>query len=331
MGEKVVVRAYRDAVRVDDVPAPYDTVHLTVRHPALPARDDVERMSGALGADTSGAPYPVVVVVPGVNVASAGYAWLATALVEAGHVVVTYDWVGELFPGQNGLTPGVDISVATPQAYGTAPTTPALRPVLDRLAAVNAEGPLAGMLDLGRVALLGHSAGGTVALQSASAEWFPEVGAVVTYGSHLMASQQLGFAPGTLVASPASVPVLLVSGTDDGVVSASAIRYGATAGAELHDPVVRTFQESFDSAPEVWYVQVKGAGHLLPVQPEDPTSARGFLEPPLEADQAPLRELFVSLVQEFLATHFGSDAAHAASLSHHLDNPSPHIADIRRR
>ncbi|MFC6152369.1 alpha/beta hydrolase family protein [Nocardioides yefusunii] len=331
MSNEVVVRAYRDAVRVDDVPAPLDTVHLTVRHPAHQARTDAERMSGALAPDLTSAPYPVVVVVPGVNVGSAGYTWLAAELVRAGNVVVTYDWVGELFPGQTGLTPGVDISVATPQAYGTAPTTPALRPVLDRLTALNAEGPLAGIFDMSKVALLGHSAGGTVALQSASPVWFPEVGAVITYGSHLMASQMLGFEPGTLLASPATVPVMLLSGTEDGVVKASSIRYGTEVTDASHDPVARTWAEGLPHAAESWLVQFAGAGHLLPVQPEDPTSARGFLEAPLVADQEPLREIFVALVTEFLATHLGKDPAAAESLSQHCETPSPLIAVLRRR
>lgn len=331
MTTDVVVRAYRDAVRVDGARAPHDTLHLTVRHPALPARTDAERMSGALAADTSGGARPVVIVLPGVNVASAAYTWLAVELVRAGHLVVTYDWVGELFPGQFGLTPGVDISVATPEAYGTAPTTPALRPLLDRLAELHAEGPLAGLLDLGRVALLGHSAGGTVALQSAHPEWFPEVRAVVTYGSHLMASQQLGFAPGTLVGSPATVPVLLVSGSHDGVVNASAIRYGAAPGDERHDPVVRTWTEGLPHSAEASLAVLEGAGHLLLSTPEDATSARGFLEPPLEADQDDLRGALVTLLRAFLGTHLLQSPADQVALDHHFDKPPHHFAELRRR
>ncbi|MGB0102223.1 MAG: hypothetical protein WBP61_18230, partial [Nocardioides sp.] len=124
------MRSIRSAVRVPGAEAPYDTVHLTVRHPALAPRDDVERMSGRLAADDAGAPYPVVVLVSGINCPADSYRWLAFRLVEAGFVVVGYDWVGELFPGEYGLTPGVDILAAGPEHYGERPTTPALAPVL---------------------------------------------------------------------------------------------------------------------------------------------------------------------------------------------------------
>lgn len=331
MSSEAVVRAYRDAVRVPGAPSPYDTVHLTVRHPAQPASTDVQRMSGMLEPDRDHAPYPVVVVLPGINVASSGYTWLAQELVRAGHVVVTYDWVGELFPGQFGLTPGVDIAVATPQSYGSAPTTPALRPLLDRLGELNESGSMAGMLDLTRVALLGHSAGGTVALQSASSDWFPELSAVVTYGSHLMASTQLGFAPDTLVESPATVPVLLVSGSEDGVVSASAIRYGQSGEDGAHDPVLRTWGEALPQSSEAAIAVIEGAGHLLVSTPEDPTSARGFLETPLQGDQDELRQAFMGLLKAFLGTHLLQSPAAQADLDHYFSIPPLHFAELRRR
>ncbi|CAM3258090.1 dienelactone hydrolase family protein [Nocardioides dubius] len=325
------VRSHRTAVRVQGATAPYDTLHLTIRYPALAARDDVERMSGALALDPAGAPYPVVIVLPGINVASAGYLELATALAGAGLVCVTFDWVGELFPGQYGLTPGVDIEAVTPQAYGARPTTPALAVVLDALTEQQAEGPLAGALALDRIGVFGHSAGGTVALQSAAPAWFPQVRAVATYGSHTLASQQLGFAPNTLLASPAKVPVMLVAGSQDGVVAASAIRYGEQAGAVGHDPVRRTFEEALADAPEAWLVQLAGAGHLLPCDVEDPTSARGFLESPPDGDQAQLRALLARTLIRFFAAWLKDDRAAHHELEGWLAAPRPEIADIRRR
>ena len=41
-----------------------------------------------------------------------------------------------------------------------------------------------------------------------------------------------------------SAPTMLIAGTDDGVVAASAIRYGEQAGAAGHDPVERTWREA---------------------------------------------------------------------------------------
>lgn len=331
MAQPPLVRALRDAVRVPGAVAPYDTVHLTVRYPARAAETTAERMSGVLPAHADGAPYPVVVVLPGVNVAAEGYRWLATALVEAGYVCATFDWVGELFPGQHGLTPGVDLAAVTPEAYGQRPTTPALAPVLEALARLGAGGVLAGLLDLDRVALLGHSAGGTVALQSASPAWFPGVRAVVTYGAHTMASQQLGFPAGTLLPSPAQAPVLMVAGELDGVVAASAVRYGEDAGAPAHDPVTRTWAEAFPDGTEAWLAVLAGAGHMLPIDPDDPTSARGFLEEPLTADQDSLRVVLVDLITTFLHARLRDDPAAKASLDDLCTNPAPEFADLRRR
>lgn len=327
----VLVRALRTACRVPGAPAPYDTVHLAVRYPALPARDDAERMSGRLAADAAGAPYPVVVLVGGVNCPADAYRWLAFRLVEAGFVVVGYDWVGQLFPGEHGLTPGVDVVAAGPEHYGERPTTPALRPVLDALAELAESGPLAGLLDLDRVGVFGHSAGGTVALQSARPGWFPQVRAVVAYGAHTMASQLLGYPPDTLLPAPVEAPTMLIAGTDDGVVAASAIRYGAPAGAPGHDPVERTWREAVPATTECWLVHLAGAGHMLAAHPEDPSTARGFLETPTAADQDRLRTVLGDVVAAFMTAHLTTHPSAKSQLELLVEQSPPEIAAVRRR
>ncbi|MBW9205572.1 hypothetical protein KV102_16215 [Mumia sp. zg.B53] len=336
MSPAVLVRAVRTAVGVPGAPAPYDTAHVTVRYPALPATTTAERMSGRLPADPAGAPYPLAVILSGVNVAADAYSWLAVRLVEAGFVAVTYDWVAELFPGKDGpadvgLTPGVDLATVGPQTYGSGPTTPALRPVLDAVAALGEAGPLAGLLDVDTVALFGHSAGGTVALQSASPRWFPEVRAVVTYGAHTMASQMLGHPPRTLLPAPVEAPVMLLAGTADGVVAASAVRYGEEPGAPTHDPVTATWERALPSTTEAWLVHLAGASHMLAAHPHDPTTARGFLEDPPTGDDAARRDALATTVTSFLRASLRGDAEAKNALELLAEQPCPEIAEIRRR
>ncbi|WP_167003641.1 alpha/beta hydrolase [Mumia sp. ZJ430] len=337
MNDPVLARALRTAVRIPGAEAPYDTAHVTVRYPALPATTTAERMSGRLAADPAGAPYPLAVILSGVNVCADAYAWLAVRLVEAGFVAVTYDWVGELFPpsehsaGEYGLTPGVDLGTVGPDTYGSGPTTQALRPVLGAVTALGESGPLAGLLDTGAVALFGHSAGGTVALQSASPQWFPEVRAVATYGAHTKASQMLGHPPSTLLPAPVEAPVMLLAGTADGVVAASAIRYGEDPDAPAHDPITATWERALPSTTEAWLVHLADATHMLAIHPEDPTTARGFLEDPSTGDAAAQRDALATTVTSFLRATVRGDVEAKNALELLAEQPRSEIAEIRRR
>ncbi|GGV18363.1 hypothetical protein GCM10010182_44660 [Actinomadura cremea] len=294
--------------------APFGTAHLKVYYPARAEGTDAERLSGAVPADPAGAPYPVVVFCSGVNVEQAVYRPLAAGIAAAGFVVVTFDRVAELFGGRYGLTPGVDLDAARPDAYGTRPTCPALTAVLDALDGIDL---LKGMLDLDRIALGGHSAGGTVVLQSA--RFVPGVRACFAYGTHTMVATMLGWPPGTVLPAQVDCPVLLGVGTRDGVIAGSSDRYSRD---DASDPVTRTFTEALRDPRDLLAV-VRGANHFAVADPVDPTAARAFLDRPPETDPAEARRAFTGLVTAFLRAHVrGQDVTPSAD---------PALIDLRRR
>ncbi|WP_245649668.1 alpha/beta hydrolase [Nocardia shimofusensis] len=292
--------------------SPFDTAHLKVYYPAEVRGDDAERLTGVFSADSAGAPYPVVLFVSGVNVGQDAYRRYATAIAENGFVVVTFDRVAELFGGQVGLTPGVELAAARPGAYGNGPTCPAIGAVLSALADLNTEGPLASALDLGRVGLGGHSAGGTVALQSA--RFFPGIEAVFAWGAHTMVATMLGWDPGTVLPAQVDCPVLLGVGTNDGVIMGSADRYGED-GTDRPDPVTRTFKEALPGDGHL------GGGHLLAIieganhfgiADADPTAARAFLDGPADTDAL---GPFSRLTTLFLRAHLTDSTQARADLA----------------
>ncbi|GIH02409.1 hypothetical protein Rhe02_04760 [Rhizocola hellebori] len=285
------------AATIPGAKAPFDTAHLRVYYPAAPDGSDRERLSGVMAADAEGAPFPVALIISGVNVGQEGYRWLATELAAKGFVAVTFDWVGTLFGGMHGITPGVDLDAARPDGYGKRPTCPSLRPVLDALRDMT--GPLDGLLDLDRVALIGHSAGGTVALQSA--RFVPEVKAVVTYGAHTMVATMLGWPAGTVLPAQVDCPVLLLAGENDGVINGSADRYGEDP-ATRKDPITRTFTEALPPGPHQM-VTLPGANHFAIVHPVDHTAARAFLDREASTDPAVSRETLSGLIGDFLHHH----------------------------
>ena len=195
------------------------------------------------------------------------------------------------------------------------------------------------MLDLSRVVVGGHSAGGTAALHSSDPGWVPGLRAVFAYGAHTMTATALGHGEATVVAIPAKVPVMLLTGSEDGVIAASRDRYrrdhetrdshrenddhGARDGHgahdghrdsdghathddhEAHDPVGRTFEEAVGRRRgDSWLVELAGAGHFAVCDPVDTTSGRAFLEPVPDADPA-VRGLLGDLIAAFIAASVG--------------------------
>lgn len=325
------VRAVFTAARVDGAAAPFDTIHARVTYPARAAGTETERLTGTIAADPDHGRMPVVLVAPGVNVSPDSYLWLARRLATSGIVAVTYSWVGELFAGERGITPGIDLGAVRPDTYGSAPSFSAAAPLLRALAELDGgPGPLAGALDLDRVVLAGHSAGGTVVLQSSTPRFVPGLVAVFTYGAHTMASTALGWDAGTVLPVPGAVPLLLVGGRDDGVIAASAVRYGEAAG-ERADPLRRTFELAAGGRGDTYLAVIDGAGHFVPVDPHDPTVARGFLEGAPGRPVAETRECFAGLVEDFLAAYVLADGAAAERLAARVSDPPPDLAVFERK
>ena len=149
----MMVRAIYRAIAIDDSPAPYDRASLKIFYPGNYSGSDEERNSGVIPADSSGAPFPVVIIMPGINVGPESYSWLAHKLAECGIVAVTYTLVAEEMPGYISLTPGLSISGLMPQNYADQPSATALEPIIRELKAINSSGVLAGLLDLEKVVL----------------------------------------------------------------------------------------------------------------------------------------------------------------------------------
>ncbi len=309
-----MVRAFYRSAKVTGAPAPYDTLTLKVYYPAVFGDTPHERNTGVIPADVNGAPYPVVVFFPGVNVGMESYAWLAVELAQRGSVVVLFSWIAEDFPGSVSLTPGMDLAFINPDTYGTGPSASALPSILDELARINAVGVLSGLLNLERVVLGGHSAGGTMALLNASRSWFPQVAGAFAYGAHSGASTMLGFPPATVLSLP-DAPLLIVGGTRDGVIESSSHRYALDGIGTTTLLLERTFHEGAQAGSTL--VLLEGANHFLVCHPHDDTTGRGFLEQPAAGDESALRALFVDLVDAFVKSVTGKNGDMRAIVSDH--------------
>jgi len=309
------VRALYRAVRIPAAEAPYDRASLKVYYPASPTGSEQERNSGVVPASADRAPFPVVLIMPGINVGPESYGWLARKLAEAGRIAVTYTLVAEEMPGYISLTPGLDIAALAPDAYGAKASATAVMPILEELKELNTRGVLAGRLDLERVVLGGHSAGGTVAILNARPDWFPGIAAAFSYGAHAGAATALGYPAGSLFELPAGLPLLIMGGTEDGCIANSAGRYGEASEGSATAKVEQTFDQGLVSSRGDSYLAIiEGANHFSLAWPQDDTTGRPFIDLPTTRPDAALRELLANLVDWFLCATLDGDQPARARL-----------------
>jgi dienelactone hydrolase len=328
--QTTLVRSLWDAVKVDGLEPPYDTAHLRIYYPAFNPEQPAVDMSGIMPA-VKQAPAPVVIFLGGVNIGQDSLRWLMIRLVEAGYVAVTFDLVGEQMPGFYGTTPGLDLEAIAPDVYGTRPPSLAIQPILDRLKVLNAEGTLAGVMDLDRLALGGHSGGGTVALECARRSYFPALKAVVTYAAHTVPAAVLGHPEGTVLESATDVAALVMAGTEDGTMKRSAARYPGKDPATFN-PITLTFEQGIPGGrDDAWYVLWDGANHFGMGYPLDPTCARGFLDSEPTTDPALTRDHMVDVIVDFLDSYVRDDAEAAAALEKFQISPPSTVREVRRR
>ncbi|MHC5936476.1 alpha/beta hydrolase family protein [Nostoc sp.] len=325
------VRAFFEAAKVEGVQSPYDTIHLKILYPAQIPESQLEKSIRIKPANPEKAPFPVVIFFNGYNCDAQQYQWLAVKLAECGLVVVLFNWIAKNLPGVISLTPGVDFEKMKPTIYRTAPTASALPALLAKLEQLQSEGILGGILDLQRIILGGHSAGGRVAIENADPHFFPSVAASFGYGLHTMGTLFLGYEPGTILPLPDSIPLLLMGGTCDGVIANNSDRYGVSPG-NATTPVIRTFQEAITGGRNDSYlVLLDGANHFSIVDQLDSTLDTSLLDFPATQSQESFRLLMGEIISLFIDTHVRHQPQASQSLEQLLNTANPLIKSFERK
>ena len=287
------VRAVYDAVTVPGYENPYATAHLVVHYPAVEAQGDATLGIVAPALES----LPVVLLAGNFNCPPELYAWLAKRLAAAGHAVVTWQWVAPLFGGRAGLSTGIDLSAVTPRTYGSRVPSVLLPALLSQLSSVADVGPA---LDLDRLVLGGHSAGGTLALLCSS--WLGA--AAFSYGGHTRTQVPMGFGEDHYLPLGDGPPLLLLGGTEDGIGDAIArAQTGRDSGGH---PMELTLARSVPSGREARCVLLAGANHYSFCEGYDGTSGRGYLEGAATRDLHDVHDELADLVLSFVTAAVGS-------------------------
>jgi len=210
-------------------------------------------------------PLPVVIFFSGADIESNRYQWLSEHLVEnCDVIVVTYD----MFISTMGQTV---LLFTNSMKYSPKYLNTAVETSIEKLYEINDEGPLQGALDLTRIVLGGHSAGGGGALADVSQDFVSRIKGRFTYGSHMAISVSEGTVPGSVHRLSSTTPTLLMAGTRDGLIAQSGKHYYGLEWKSSVDPIERTFARSFPEGTPVCLFEFEGFNHFAITYPDDCT------------------------------------------------------------
>ena len=310
-----MIQAFWRAIKVESARSPYDTIQLKVFYPS--DRDNA---------------LPVVIFFSGINCNLAMYEWLAIELASRGTVVILFNWLAENIPGQIALTPGVNLAAFAPDVYGTIPTASALPTLLAELEHLNTSGELAGVLDLQKIILGGHSIGGRIALENSNSQFFDRVAAAFSYGGHTINPIYLGYEPAIISSLPNSVPMLLIGGTNDGVIVNNARDYGIDRWETAATPVERTFREAIAREQDDSYLVIlKGANHFSISDRPDPTLRVTALDFQATQPPATIRSVMAEIIGLFIDFQVRDRATALQQLEQLMKNNNSLIASFERK
>jgi predicted dienelactone hydrolase len=326
----VKVRAIYRSANVKGSNAPYDTLTLKVYYPCSFGDSFEERNSGFIPADYSRAPFPVVIIMPGINVSHESYGWLAQKLAETGFAVVTYCWVTWEMEDMISVSPGVNLKRLTPKRYGKKPSCPALPAIFSELKRMQKNSVLAGQLNLDKVVIGGHSAGGTMALLNANPQWYPQLRGVFSYAAHTAANVMLGWEEDSIMPLRPDLPMLIMGGNRDGVIAASSHRYGDDTESSPTARVERSFHEGLSgSRGDRYLLVVEGANHFSLVWPRDASTGRPFLDKKTRGSNKKIRKYLAQVIVTFCDHVCSGNTMSAANLQGlcNTNNPLAAIAE----
>ena len=159
-------------------------------------------------------------------------------------------------------------------------------------------------------------------MKNTEPKFFDRISGAFSYGGHSAAPMSMGYDPGTILPLPDSLPMLLIGGTEDGVIANNSKIYGLEKWSTPATPVIRTFREAINSKrDDSCLVIVEGANHFAIANPVDPTLSVTALDFPSEGSEAEIRSLIASTIGLFIDT-LKSDRIPKSQLVQLLQNNS---------
>jgi len=255
--------------------------------------------------DTSGAPYPVLILQPGANTNLEQYSWLYEHICSYGYIVISFN---EIAGGPSASNNNLEALV---MSFSLNSANPTVKAVLKFLNKANTDNTypnsflLKGMIDTSRFAIGGHSYGGAIALFSGKKSFYQPDGnlmAVFTYGVNLFGSTE----PITLYKPSIDVPLLDMDGTKATVGNGK-----DTTGAQRTETerCKLTFEQVIPGGNNNNYLLlVRNASHTDFANSADPTIDRSWQEQqhnqnPLVLSNKAAQRIFKNYITAFLKTY----------------------------